>query len=244
MFNNGSIYQNVNRILNKDASGGEFSPEDMTIMLRLCSIEKDNADYKQYEISQLITDSIRDLEASATISLTAGVGALPVDYWHTKGCGSVIISGYSADVVTDKEWHERFYSHALLPKSWCPMARVVGSNIQVYPTSSNCTFEYFKKATEPYFDYYLDADDNVVYLQQSASHLLLTGETYIDKDDGTVRSSGYTISSGENKSVELHFPESERIDVMYRILQKLGVSLNDELKIQYGIQGENKEQAK
>lgn len=243
MFNNGSIYKNIHTIIRKDVSGGYFSPEEMTRMLILCSHEKNNADYKQYEISRVITDGLRNIETSATITLTAGVGALPANYWHVKDRG-VIIDGYSADIVTDKEWNERFYSHALVPKAWCPMARIIGTNIQVYPTSSSCTVEYLKIQTDPYFDYYQDADDNIQYLSPATQYVLKTGETYLDKDDGTERVYPYTIAVGEVKSVELHFPESERVDVMYRILQKLGVAINEELKLQYGIQGETKEQTK
>jgi hypothetical protein len=243
MFNNGSIYNAIQTIIRKDSLGGTFSPEDMNKMLVLCMHEKDNADYKQYETHQIITDSLRNLEVSTTLSLSAGVGSLPGNYWHVKTRG-IIVGGYSADLVTDKEWSERFYSHALAPKSWCPMARIVGSSFQVYPTAANCIFEYLKNPTEPYFDYYFNSDDEIVYLLPSTSYTLKTGETYIDKDDNTERSAGYTITSGENKSVELHFPESDRVDVLYRILQKLGVSLNDELKVQYGLQGEVKEQTK
>jgi hypothetical protein len=243
MFNNGSIYNAINTIIRKESIGGNFAPEEMTEMLILTMHEKNNADFKQYETHQIITDSLRNLEATATITLTTGVGALPSDYWHIKSNG-IIVSSYSADIVTDKEWLDRFYNKATVAKVWCPMARIIGTNIQVFPTAANCVIEYLKTPTSPYFDYYHDANDQIIYLPQSTAYTLKTGETYIDKDDGTVRVVGYTISSGENKSVELHFPESDRIDVMYRILQKLGVSLNEQLKLQYGLQGELKEQAK
>lgn len=243
MFNNGSIYNNIQTIIRKDISGNTFSPEEMTEMLILCMHEKDNSDYKQYESHQIITDSLRNLEASTTITLTTGSGSLPVDYWHIKAKG-IVISSYPADIVTDKEWQERYYSSAIPAKVWCPMARINGTNIQVFPVAANCTIEYLKTPTSPYFDYYLDANDNVQYLVPSTAYTLKTGETYIDKDDGTVRTAGYTIPSGEVKSVELHFPESDRVDVMYKILEKLGVSLNDELKIQYGMQREIKEETK
>lgn len=241
MFNNGSIYEAINIAIRKDSSGGSFSPDDMTRMLRLCQNEKANSDYKQYEAHQIITDSLRSLEKSSTISLTANIGVIPNDYWHIK---SIIVNSYYADIVVEQEWRERFYSHAMPAKTWSPMARVVGSSFQVYPEATSALFEYFKIPTEPYFDYYLNADDNIVYLQQGTAYTLLSGETYIDKDDGTERTSGYTISSVENKSVELFFPELDRIDVLYRILQKLGLSLDKELQLQYGIQGENKEQIK
>jgi hypothetical protein len=243
MFNNGTIYDIINTLTRKDSSGDVFSPEEMTNMLVLTQHEKDNADFKQFEEHQIITDALRSLDSSSTITLTAGVGSLPIDYWHIKS-GGVIVNSYSADLVTDKEWRERFYSHALLPKTWCPMARIVGTNIQVYPTHTSCLFEYLKKPTDPFFDYYYNADDNIVYLVPGTSHVLTAGETYIDKDDGTVRSSGYIITSGENKSVELHFYENDRVDVLYRILQKLGVTLQHEIAVQYGIQGETKEQTK
>lgn len=105
------------------------------------------------------------------------------------------------------------------------------------------TFGYLKEPDDPYFDYYYDANDEIVYLTPNTSYTLQTGETYIDKDDGTERTSGYEITASENKSVELFLPEGERYKVLYCILQKMGVSLNEQDALQYGLIKEQKEES-
>lgn len=102
------------------------------------------------------------------------------------------------------------------------------------------TFSYLKSPDTPYFDYYYDASDQIVYLPENTSYTLQTDEVYIDKDDGTERTSGYTITTAENKTKELFLPEHERYRVLYSMLQKMGVSLNEQDALQYGIVTEQK----
>lgn len=110
--------------------------------------------------------------------------------------------------------------------------------------ATEITFEYIKEQDDPYFDWYYDANDRIIGLSEGEEYTLQTDERYIDKDDGTVRTSGYVITSVVNKTVEMEIPSDEKRGVFYSMLSKLGVSLDQADATQYSILMENKELSK
>lgn len=103
---------------------------------------------------------------------------------------------------------------------------------------------YIKTPSTPYMDWYYDANDRIKFLSEGQAYTLLTGERYIDKDDGTVRTAGYLITALENKTREMEIPDDDRRGVFYSILSKLGVPLNKLDATQYSMQMESKENVK
>jgi hypothetical protein len=111
-------------------------------------------------------------------------------------------------------------------------------------------FNYLKQPNTPYFDWYYDANDRIIGLSESETYTLQTGERYIDKDDGTVLTSGSVIGSksagndADNKTVEMEIPDDEKRGVFYNILSKTGVSIDQGDATQYSMMMEGKELTK
>jgi len=110
------------------------------------------------------------------------------------------------------------------------------------PTDVNLC--YLKQPSTPYFDWYYNANDRILPLSEGVEYTLQTGETYIDKDDGTVRTAGYVITATENKTVEMEIPDDDKRGVFYSMLSKFGIPLDQLDATQYSMQMESKENAK
>ena len=112
------------------------------------------------------------------------------------------------------------------------------------------TLNYLKQPSTPYFDWYYDSNDRIQYLEEDEVYTLQTGETYIDKDDGSVLTATDVIGSvangddADNKTVEMEIPDDDKRGVFYSILSKLGISVDQLDATQYSMQMEAKEQAK
>jgi hypothetical protein len=119
--------------------------------------------------------------------------------------------------------------------------------VSVYEVSDfyNINIDYFKEANTPYFDWYYDSNDNIQYLEEGEIYTLQTGESYIDKDDGTVYTSGSVIGTSTddaiNHTIEMEVPDDIKKDVFYSMLSDFGISLNNQLSAQYSIGLESKE---
>lgn len=240
MLNNGKIYNILQTIIRKEKEGFTVSPQQFSELLQMCSWEKANADFSVFELNQVITDSLRPLKSSSTIALTAGVGSLSgiTDYWHATNAYSstVAYTRVPVNIVSDVEFDEYVFSDLMQPQENWPIAKLTDDEIIVRPTTiSSIELLYLKEPNEPFFDYYFDADDLIQYLTEGQQYTLQTGEEY---RDGTTPPA--TVNS---ISTELSFPQNERVQVLYMILEKIGVSLNEQDALQYGVAREQKEEA-
>lgn len=116
--------------------------------------------------------------------------------------------------------------------------------------SPDVTLNYLKQPDTPYFDWYYDANDRILPLSEGETYTLQANERYIDKDDGTVFTSGSVIGSksagddADNKTVEMEIPDDDKRAVFYSMLSKFGVSIDQLDATQYSMQIESKEIAK
>ncbi len=238
-MDNGLIYNLLNTIIRKEKEGQTISPEQYTELLQMGSWEKANADYNQYENTQVLTDSLRLLERRDSVTIGAGSADLPSDYWHLMNAyhnnstnGGKEVTPF--DIVTDEEFIEYQHSDLVQPTTFYPILTVYDDKVEIVPTSiTGVALRYLKKPDEPFFDYYIDADDNIQYLEPGQVYTLQADEEYRD---------GTTVGDVTSISVELDFPEGERVQVLYIILEKLGVSLNEADALEYGIAREQKEE--
>ena len=244
-MDNGQIYDFVTTILRKEKEGSALTPERYNLMLNESMWEKCNDEYKKYELSQVITDTLSQLKATSDIAVT-GTGEYdlsgltsPDEYWHPSAL-RYDDSGTTrtVEIVTDIEYTLRVGSVLLQPDSYYPIAKFYrnGSGTEVIQfdplASTTVTFDYLRKPTDPFYDYYYNANDELVYLQPGASYTLQAGEEYRD---------GTTSGTVNSISVELPFPEGDRLDVAYMILQKLGIPVKEQMAVQYGAAREAKE---
>lgn len=251
-MDNGLIYNLLNTIIRKEKEGQTISPEQFSELLQMCSWEKANADFAFFEQNQIVTDSLRDLKTKTPLTITAGEGDISslTDYWHATNAYHAI-TDYDIvpiDLVTDVEYDYKSFSDLEKPELMWPIMKIEGDTLTVNPsTITSITFLYLRKPDVPFFDYYIDANDNIQYLTVGQVYTLKTDESYTDKEDGTVFGVGSTIGvkpaqDANNMSIELSFPDGERIQILYMILEKIGVSLNEQDALQYGLMREQKEQ--
>lgn len=254
-MDNGQIYDFCNTILRKEREGSALTPERFTLMLLECMWEKCNADYKQWELDQIVTDSLRSLKTEESIAIDASgisdITLLTDDYWHPSSITYTDPSPFKRkiDIVTSDEYSDLITNSLLLPTLEYPIAKIVGDNIVFYPlVSTTATFSFLKTPPEPFFDYYIDANDEIIYLQEGQVYTLQADETYTEKESPfATLIAGQSIgvkptNNANNLSKELFFHDDDRIDVIYKILQKFGITLREMEAAQYGIAREDKEE--
>lgn len=233
-MDNGQIFDLVNLLIRKEKEGNTITPDDFSKELYMSSIEKGNADYEYYEQSRVITDSLRSLVKSESISLTNGIGDFTAsisDYWHLIGITTPLAK---LSVLTEAQFDEYKYSDLLEPTTDFPVCKISGDNVVVLPDSiPSVDFSYLSTPAVPFYDYYIDVNDDYVYMPVGSSHLLASGEEYRD---------GTTSDTVNSISVEMSYPNNERVQVVYMLLQKLGITLNEQDAVQYGLAKEQKEE--
>lgn len=240
-MDNGQIYDFCVTILRKEKEGSAVSPARFTLMLIAAMWEKINFEFSQFELSQIVTDTLKALKTTETIAITAGgdfdLTTLTDDYLHPTTLTYTDTGARirSIDILTDAEWADRQSDSLITPTATFPIAKIVGDTIFFDPlVSVNAEFTFLKKPTEPFFDYYWDANDDIIYMPEGSSHTLGAGEMYRD---------GTTVGLVNSISVELPFPDQEKIDVAYKILSKLGVPIQETMAAQYAISREQKEES-
>lgn len=255
-MDNGQIYDFVNTILRKEKNGSAISPERFTLMLISSMWEKVNYEFSRFEITQVVTDTIKSLKVpEETIAISASgtfdLTTLAEDYLHPTTLTYVDTSTRTRqiDICTDAEWAEYTSNSLLAPDLLFPIAKIAGDTLFTTPiVSVNAELTYLKKPTEPFYDYYIDANDEIVYLQEGQVYTLLANESYTEKESPYATFGvGDTIGvkpaqDANNMSVELPFPDQERIDVAYKILQKLGIPVQENMAAQFGAAKEQKEE--
>lgn len=104
------------------------------------------------ETSQNVSDSLRPFKSSTSITITAGSGNLPADFFHATGViGVKSGSNVEMDIVTDLELEKRMTNTITVPSATYPVCRILGATISVVPTAAvdTVTLYYYKKPTQP-----------------------------------------------------------------------------------------------
>lgn len=187
-MNIGQIFSWVNQNLNKEQSGS-FSPEEFNLACNVVSRELFNvkvglpesyqpgAPYppQAYQITQKITDDLRNFIKDVNITKSSGYFPLPADYaafsslsynyvLNSIECGENPESEINfIDVVADAELRARLQDNVIMPTLKYPVASFKASGIQVYPKEINTlTLTYLRYPVVPVFAYTV-VNDAYVY---------------------------------------------------------------------------------
>lgn len=192
------------------------------------------------EITQKVTDSLRHLVVNmggdgpndpGPLVLTNGVAIIPSDYVHydymnytyiSSACGNGKTKYPPITVLTGADWSTRVNSEILNFKvEKYPYCNFQKDYIQFRPkTIQYVNFAYWRSPKTPYYDYYKDANDNVVFMPTGTSHLLTAGET---------GSAGQTAgTSVVSTTVELEWPVDTHADFANIILGYVSDNLRSE----------------
>jgi hypothetical protein len=231
-LNDGLNY--INFMVNKENSGGNLDPKRFGYVLQAVNIELFNqkvAEAQMYALQNKVPfdetiDSfkiLREFRAESTITFTSGTYNLTAltsySYWVRM---LTQYNGFNREVelVTDKELINRRSNLLGKKLQEYPAAKIIGNLIKIYPTDiATAEFTYLNRPATPIFDYYLDANQNMIYFPAGTNHTLATGET------GSANQTSGTINS---LTVELSWNPDYHMDFFNAVLMKLAANLQNE----------------
>jgi hypothetical protein len=230
------ILKYVNFICVKENSGYSLTPDKFNTVLNGSNINMYN---RKVQEAQVIANSkgmpfnqalyehaaLREFHVSENITFTSGnfdITTLSNNYAYFLSMITLYNGSYKRiEILTDSDLVERRTNLITKQLEEYPGCVILGDIINVKPTNiASAEFTFMKNPSVPVFDYYYDANLNMVYLPQSATHLLATGET------GSVgQVAGATVTSLTN---ELDWNTLYHIEFCNEILSRVSVNLKDE----------------
>lgn len=237
-YTNNDLLELINFIIRKENKGYPLTRTNFSLLLDTNGLDHYEILYDQYERTQEITDSLRRFKVTKTgaqLSFTGNTIDIPSDYVHSgflyyKKDGTDIKPIY---IVDDDKFMMMQSSLIEIPTSDYPIARFTNGYIEYLPTTldqNNFTFSYLEYPTSPFYDYYLDTNGVLHYLGDGDTHTFINGET---KSDGTEISQSVSYTS---QTEELDFEEEDKLKIAYRILQAVGIPLDEAGVYQYSEQ--------
>jgi hypothetical protein len=160
--------------------------------------------------------------------------ALPTDYlWAESATDST--NGKKADILTYAEYLKRTANILSPPIAENPIVILYGSYLRGFPASGNYELYYVKKPTDPFLDYYINSNNELVFIAASVDLTTLTG-TY---RDGTA-----LPHAGTSVTVELGIPVIYHERFMERMIDRLSLKDRDQFGAGYAIQKNQEDSAK
>lgn len=191
-------------------------------------------EFSKYEQTRRVGDSLLPFLREETLESTDL--DLPTDYGHLIGAEITWDDDTSdvADIVTYPEYLERKGNNLLEPTEDDPVVYLtseedeygaITSSINISPSGyDSVDIVYLKTPATCVFDYYIDDEGEVVYLDPNTSYTLQTDEEY---RDGTASGAVDSISS------ELEWNDMDKLKILEMALIKIGVKLENNAIMQY-----------
>ncbi|MFA5409587.1 MAG: hypothetical protein WC343_12525 [Bacilli bacterium] len=201
-------------------------------------------DYENYQnvptVKQplLAIKYIRELILNANVTITSGSGPLPSDYLYWKSAtGTYNNQLTEISLVKEEEKDYRLVQAIGQRPERYPVAVLRGDNVYIWPKNiTPVSLTYYKEPVVPFLDYYIDADDNNVYLAQ--------GATGISVPSGGTTSGGVagpTVVS--SNTIEMDIPIDLYFEFMNHILSALGIRIGADNISQYAELQQQKEKS-
>lgn len=200
------ILNHIYSRINKDQSGNTYNIHRFNNDLLVANIEMFSyyyglpSGYKPgsgtAEINQKVIDSLRHLTVNmggegpsdpGPLNISNGIALIPEDYVHVdyinyaymdKACGGKLTYP-GIDVLTGSQWSNRINSTILNEKvEKYPYCNFQSNYIQFRPKDLQfVNFVYWRAPRQPYYDYYITALDEIVFMPEGTTHILTAGET-------------------------------------------------------------------
>ena len=233
----------VNRLLKRERVGSTVSGADFNRFLAVANAEEAYAVKSLLELSQDITDSVRTYIKSVNYSPSTNYIQLPSDYLKILSVRAKNGSRWEdVDVLTQMEYSSRKHNSITQPTVDYPVCYEMGNYLYFDPVqtgTNNVALTYLAMPATPYLDYYVNLVGQEVYLDESVSvdaNLIDSDFKLYGKDGQSLTLTGSPLSY-YSTTVEMDWPdESNRVNIMKRVLVMCGVSAPDQLAIQYGAQ--------
>jgi len=229
-YTNDDLYNLINFAIRKDKKGQPLTRERYSLILNTSGREYQEILYDQYERTNEMSDSLRRFKVEKTgaqLSFTGYAIDLPTNYVHWgalyyKKDGTTV---KPVEKLTDDTFVMRQDSYIEAPSSSYPVCKLSTDYIKYLPQSldqNNFTFDYLRYPDTPFYDYYIDVNGVPHYLAAGAVHTWTTGE---EDSSGNVHTTG--DADWNSLTVELDFNDEDKLKVAAKMMQAVGVPIND-----------------
>jgi hypothetical protein len=192
-------------ILKKEQSG-HISPDQRNSLLSVASKRRFEDELNQYQRTQNITDSLRAFFVFSTAASIDSNGqyTLPSTYRSKPSFGYVqTINAKSyyrdVDILTQSEYNTRMGSSISPPTEKHPFCILTGDTVQFQPLKSKTAlFSYIRNPLEPYYDYYIDANEREVYKSIGILPYVVEGDTYSQLVTSSINITGVNSTNSDN----------------------------------------------
>ncbi len=225
------VFDFINFIINKEQSGKYITPREFTLLLRNASLVFFKRYYdvpEEYQVGQplsriqweLTTAAKKKLKRFMAISdtlpdsdgyLTSPSNMFYPDYFSTSTGVGRFVKGYEFDSILTNPVTFPTEKRAIATERSNTVIEFAPKDLSVL------NFHYLRIPNEPTYDFYIDADDNIVYL----------------RPDETSPSTGATPANKASESVELDWDIECIWDIIQIILENVGIAINRGEVIQY-----------
>lgn len=245
------IYTLLNSYMNTESLGGEFNLKEFNYLIKdeNLSFFKDKVEecYDKQRAGLLVPDLVYAskilrpfiMEAPATPTAgTINLSAITSFAYFMALRSSSSYNGQFRDIplVTHESMNNLLTNILSAPLKKNPACTIDGDNLRIKPNNITATtIIYLKYPATPVYDYYVDANDNIVYLAVSASRALSAGET------GSAGQTGTTVNS---TTVELEYKNEFHPEFVQRLMRKLGIPKRDQVILQQGMIDKQEQEAK
>lgn len=238
-----TMYKDSLIAINSDLYGGSFQIDEFNNVIDLINESFVKEKYDEYKAAGMSRQEIMStklmvaLTTSSALTFAAGSANLPADFLFFNAIGyGASGSQYPVDLVEDDVWVKRQLNSITGPTVTHPIVRIEGVTIKILPSTITTTsvLYYIKEPTTPFLDYYIDANDNKVFLDAGATDVAVGAGC-------TTRTGVAGATTVDSATVELVFPEDLHSAFFHRILDLLAVRNRDQLTLQATMAKEQKE---
>ena len=230
------ILKYVNYICVKENSGSTLKPDQLNFIFPASNINMFNRKVQEAQLLAIQSKmpfnktlyehmALREFHVRENITFTTGsfdMATLVNSYAYWLSMISLYNGAYrEIEILTDRDLTIRRTNLMAPQLEDYPAAMILGTLIKVFPLNiTTAEFVFMKNPAIPVFDYYFDANFNLIYLAVGATHLLTTGEV-----GSAGQTAGTTVTSN---TVELEWNPLWHVEFCNEVLQKVGIQLKDE----------------
>lgn len=245
------IYRYINALWNADSLGGTLNlkeyndaQKEVNTTMFLDAVEElfahqkaGNLNYEAVFSSKMLRQFIAPYIATLTAPLySITISSLTGYAFFLKAHTQLSYQGQIREIklVDHNDFVSRQTNLMRPPIKYNPICTIDNQGyIKVLPTDASPLYIYYLKyPATPIFDYYVDTNDVVQPLAAAATHTLTSGET-----GSTGQTSGTTVTS---TTVELEWPVEFHWKYINILLKRLGLTNDDQLKLQATMAEETK----
>ena len=253
----GTIFNVINYIIDKDATGEVFTPENYNDVLELVNLELNNEEEEVLKQIMLnagnIPYNLADLYDGSPLrafkipvvnaNVVDGYYTLPDNYSYRISARSKVPYVFrDIEFVTDTEANKRITGILNNSLEENPIGIVGKDKIEFYPNDiTKIDFVYIKIPNTPYFDYCINNNNGMTIYMPVGYYVKPSDvgglyDLYDDSDvivQADVTYPNYTGNPSMSQTVELEWNVKYYIKIIIRILEKSGINIGNEMVEQY-----------